>query len=101
MLQQSSRAMLLVAAAGLAAATLASPVAAQQSGRMQVTATVLDVTSSLDVLKTLRHHLEQPLKPESREYRSRTWMLLTEARQPAQAVDKPRPPGQAVTIFYY
>jgi hypothetical protein len=101
MLQQNSRRVLLAAAAGLAAAALASPLAAQQSGRMQVTATVLDVRSSLDVVKALRNHLEQPVKPESREHRPRAWMLLTDARQPAQAVDKPRPLGQAVTIFYF
>ena len=68
---------------------------------MQVTATVLDVRSSLEVVKALRNHLEQPLKPESRGQRPRAWMLLTDAQQPAQSIDKPRPPEQAVTIFYF
>ena len=76
--------------------------AAQQTGRMQVHVTVVDVSQSLDVLDTLRRAAES-LTDSSR---FTTWRLPNALliRHPVPA-DRAREAGlsreEAITVFYY
>jgi hypothetical protein len=100
-----------VAALVLAGFAVAAPLHAQQSGRMQVHATVVDVSSSIDVIATLNYRAQQVRsRAEGRQIaagapNARSWFML-----PADAVEPAPVPARtasfapirhAVTVFYY
>lgn len=100
-----------LAVLSLAGLLLATPLSAQQRGRMQVHATVVDVSSSLDVLAMLKQRAERgrPLDqgrvaPAPRT--ARTWFLVAEERTapvmpPQDEALERRETPHGVTIFYY
>ena len=111
MREAKSTGMLVLAAMLLAGSAVASPLSAQQSGRMQVHATVVDVSSSLDVMATLRHRarqaqpaLEEP-RDAARSRVSHAWFIRpAHAATPAPAPSSQEPVTPArrgVTVFYY
>lgn len=109
MQESKSFGMPLLAAVTLLGLVTATPLSAQQRGRMQVHATVVDVSSSLDVIATLRQRALQtelratPRTPAAAR-QTRSWFMVAEkqavpmAAPLAEAVDR-APKG--VTIFYY
>lgn len=111
MREAKSAGMLVFAAMLLAGLAVASPLSAQQSGRMQVHATVVDVSSSLDVMATLRRQASQahPAVEGTRDLAgsrvSHAWFILpAHAATPASASfsQEPLTPARrGVTIFYY
>ena len=100
----------LFAAAALLTVAVAAPLSAQQRGRMQVHATVVDVSSSLDVIATLRQHAVQSERLAATQHvtgaarHARSWFMVAEKRglpmaAPREEAVAPAPRG--VTIFYY
>lgn len=111
MRKSKSFGMPLVAVIVLAGSVLTAPLSAQQRGRMQVHATVVDVSSSLDVVATLSRRAERsrPVAGATRAsetaQRSRSWFLVPETHV-ASVPSAPREEAmtaehRGVTIFYY
>ena len=111
MRKSKSFGMPVVAAIVLAGLVVATPLSAQQRGRMQVHATVVDVSSSLDVVATLRQHAErtgaaaEATRASDAARRTRSWFVVPEKH----VVSLPAAPREealaaehhGVTIFYY
>ncbi|HET7601367.1 MAG TPA: hypothetical protein VFK36_00015 [Gemmatimonadales bacterium] len=77
---------------------------------MQVHATVVDVSSSLDVIATLRQRAVQTARPAATQHttasarQTRSWFMVAEQRAMPMAAPREASLGRApggVTIFYY
>ena len=101
MLGPKSHYLQVIASAGLLTAALAAPAAAQQSGRMQVHATVVDVSASLDVLAALKESLHRPGGAVRADSLMQRPVLLVSERRPAAVTDEPLRRERMVTIFYF
>lgn len=101
MRELKSSGMPVLAAMVLAGLAIASPLSAQQSGRMQVHATVVDVSASLDVLAALRASLHRPGDAVLAASRLQRPVLLVSERKPAAVPDEPRRRERMVTVFYF
>lgn len=110
MREAKSFGMPLFAAIALLGLVTASPLSAQQRGRMQVHATVVDVSSSLDVIATLRQHAVQSERLAATQHvtgaarQARSWFMVAEKRALPMAAPREEalaPTPRGVTIFYY
>lgn len=101
MLGPKSHYLQILASAGLLTAALAAPAAAQQSGRMQVHATVVDVSASLDIVAALQESLHRPGGTVRTDSLVQRPVLLVSERRPAAATDDPRHRERTVTVFYF
>ena len=110
MRELKSSGMPVLAAMVLAGLPIASPLSAQQSGRMQVHATVVDVSSSLDVIATLHQRAVQTARPAATQHstasarQTRSWFMVAEKRAVPMAApqeDALAPAQRGVTVFYY
>jgi hypothetical protein len=110
MQEPKSTGMPLLAVIALASLAFAAPLSAQQSGRMQVHATVVDVSSSLDVIATLRQRVVQTNRPAVTYHatgsgqKARSWFMVAEKRAVPMAApqeDALALAQRGVTVFYY
>ncbi len=96
--------MLTIALVLGASPVLAARLSAQQSGRLQVHATVVDVSSSLDARAVLRRQVGFKTGQVLPVVQQRPWLMITTRGTPSVATGRetrPQPRAHPVTIFYF